>query len=256
VVPDLTADSKPDLRIYPDAAALSVAAAASLVETMQAAARRATRCMIALAGGTTPRLLYHELATTHRDRVPWSQVHLCWSDERYVPADDAQSNYRMVRETLIDHVPIPSENVHRMPTELPDPDAAARAYEVTLERILGPGLPSFDVILLGMGADGHTASLFPGSPALQETARRVVAVGPPAAPSVRLTLTYPVLNRAARVEFLIAGGEKAPAVRRVLEAECGPNECPATGVRPASGALIWWIDRAALRLAAGRLPRP
>jgi len=240
----------PNLRVHPDPHAVAAAAAESMTETIRVAVRGSGRAMIALSGGATPRLLYERLAAAHADAVPWRDVHLWWGDERYVPPHDARSNLRMARDALIDRVPIPPANLHPMPTTLPDPNAAARAYEQALENGFGTPLPRFDVVLLGLGGDGHTASLFPGSPALREMTRRVVATQAPSAPATRLTLTYPVLNNAASVQFVVTGTEKAPVLRRVLQQECTPDECPASGVRPSRGELIWWLDAAAYDAAA------
>ncbi len=145
-------------------------------------------------------------------RTPWERVHLFWGDERYVPHDDPASNYRMARESLIAHVPIPAENVHPMPTDLPQPEKAAEAYEAELRRFFGTGAPGFDLQLLGLGVEGHTASLFPGSPALEEKERWVAAVVAPAKPPQRLTLTLPVLNQGRNTLFLVTGADKRPIV--------------------------------------------
>ncbi len=233
-----------DLRVHPDPSAVAAAAAESVAETIRAAVRGAGRAAIALSGGMTPRRLYERLAVAHADAVPWRDVHLWWGDERYVPAEDARNSFRMARDALIDRIAIPSGNVHPMPTTLPDPDAAAHAYEQLLERFFDTRPPRFDVVLLGLGVDGHTASLFPGSPALWETARHVVATQAPSAPASRLTMTYPVLNNAASVQFVVTGAEKAPVLRRVLAGDCAPDDCPASGVRPSNGELIWWLDAA------------
>jgi 6-phosphogluconolactonase len=203
---------------------------------------------LALAGGTTPRALYRLLAAGHRDQIAWDQVHVFWSDERYVPADDPRSNYQMARGVWLDRVPIPAQNVHPMPTDFSDPDAAARAYETTLRAHFPGPWPRFDVILLGLGADGHTASLFPGSPALDERERWVVVVRAPIEPSLRLTLTLPVLNHAAAVWFLVSGADKTPALQQTLEGGSAVRSHPAVGVRPEGGAVIWWVDEAAARL--------
>ncbi len=241
----------PDVRVYPSVGALSRAAARNLVDRIHAAvtggagASGGARCSLALAGGSTPRALYRLLAAEHRDRIPWEGVHIFWGDERYVPSDDPRSNYGMARETLLDHVPVPAENVHPMPADFPDPDEAARAYEATMRTHL-PGLwPRFDLILLGLGADGHTASLFSGSPALKERERWVVSIRAPADPSLRLTLTLPVLNHAAHVWFLVAGTDKASALQRALSEPPDARACPASAVRPGHGAVVWWVDEAA-----------
>ena len=161
---------------------------------------------------------------------------------------DSHSNYRMARETLLDHVPCPAGNVHPMPTGLPDPEAAARDYEETLRTYFSKGWPRFDLVLLGLGDEGHTASLFPGSPALEETKRWVVAVKAPAEPPLRLTLTLPALTQAANVYFLVTGSNKAQALHHVLSGSPDPKNYPASGVRLARGTVIWWVDREAAAL--------
>jgi 6-phosphogluconolactonase len=225
------------LRIFPDPQSVAREAAAR-IHSLIVAKTAGGGFSLALSGGNTPRLLYQRLAEDYRDRIPWARVHIYWSDERYVPHDDPRSNYRTARETLLDHVPVPPACVHPMPTDAADPDQAARRYERVLP-------PSFDLVLLGMGSDGHTASLFPGSSALDETRRRVVASEAPVEPRVRLTLTLPALNGAEAVFFLVTGADKAPAVRRIAMESPDPRACPAAGVRPRRGAVVWWVDAAA-----------
>ncbi len=239
---------KPDVRIFPDVQALSNAAAQSLVERISASVKSGARFYVALAGGNTPRALYRLLATEYRDAIRWDQVHLFWGDERYVPWDDPKSNYRMVRESLLDHVPISEKNVHPMPTDFPEPEDAARAYERTLQNYFSPPWPRFNLVVLGLGPDGHTASLFPGSPALGERQRWVVAVRGPAEPRIRLTLTLPVLTRAAQVYFLVAGADKAVALRRALADAPDSRNCPAAAVRLGHASVVWWADAAAAAL--------
>ena len=192
--------------------------------------------------GTRRARLYGLLASEFRDQIPWAHVHVFWGDERYVAADDPDSNYRMAKETLLDHVPCPAGNVHPMPTHFTPADAAARDYENTLRNYFGTDWPHFDLSLLGLGEEGHTASLFPGSPALGELTRWVVAVETPADPPLRLTLTLPALTRAAYTYVLVTGAKKASALRHVLTGVPDPNSYPAAGVRLAEGSLIWWVD--------------
>ncbi|HTK80329.1 MAG TPA: 6-phosphogluconolactonase [Rhizomicrobium sp.] len=208
---------------------------------------------IALAGGNTPRALYRELASgPFRDRIDWHRIELFWGDERYVPQDDIRSNYRMVRETLLAHVPVPVEHVHPiMPRS--DIESAARKYEEALKGIYGaetlsPQRQIFDLVLLGVGNDGHTASLFPGDSALEERTRWVSAV--PHETEPRITLTYPAIQSSRAVAFLVTGVEKSEAVRRALE---GDLILPAARVQ-SEGDIIWFLDRAAasrLKGAAG-----
>lgn len=209
------------------------------------------RFSVALSGGSTPKGLYSLLLTPEfRDQIPWTRVHLFWGDERCVPPDHPESNYGMVHETLLSKVPIPEENVYRMKGER-DPQAAADEYELILRRSfqLSEGdLPRFDLILLGLGEDGHTASLFPHSDALRETKRLVTAVYVPELKSYRLTLTLPVLNNAADVFFLVAGKSKAGILRDVLQGKDGSENLPAQRIRPQLGRVVWLVDQAAAEL--------
>ena len=234
---------KPDLRVFPDVNELSLRAAEAVARTINDAVRSSGRCSLVLSGGSTPRTLYGLLASRFRAQIPWTHVHVFWGDERYVPPGDAYSNYRMAKDTLLDHVPCPAANVHPMPTHFSDPDAGARNYETTLRRYFSGESPVFDLVLLGLGPEGHTASLFPGSPALTEPTRWVVSVMAPADPPSRLTLTLPVLNRAANAYFLVTGSNKTRPLRDILTGTADPNMCPAAGIRLASGTLIWWVDR-------------
>ena len=196
------------------------------------------RLIVALSGGHTPLDLFQRLAEPEQAaRVDWSAVHVLWVDERCVPPEDPASNYRAAREALLSHVSIPASNVHRIQGERP-PMEAAEAYEEDVRDLLGPG-GRIDLALLGLGADGHTASLFPGHPALAKADRWAIAVETAATPPWRVTLTLPVLNAARSVLFLVAGAEKADAVRRVQSGE----DLPATRVAPTEGELIWLVDR-------------
>jgi 6-phosphogluconolactonase len=234
-----------DVRIHPDGDAVSREVARAIFQRIHETLATANRFSLSLAGGQTPRALYRVLATEYRDTIPWSRLHLFWGDERYVPRDDPRSNYRLVGESLLDPVPIPKENVYPMPTDLPEPEEAAAAYEQTLREWFPSSWPRFDLVLLGMGPDGHTASLFPRSPALAEQVRWVAAVRAPVEPAVRLTLTLPVFNHAALVFFLVTGTEKADALRRVLAGPSEPIAYPASAVRPGEGRLVWWVDERA-----------
>jgi 6-phosphogluconolactonase len=206
------------------------------------------RFSIALSGGSTPKRLYQLLATAPlRDDMPWERVHLFWGDDRFVARDDANSNYAMARDAMIAHVPIPPANVHGIPVEGELTDAAQR-YADTLKAYYGadrldPSRPLFDVVLLGMGPDGHTASLFPGKPALDEQQRWVTGVPEPGlTPFVpRVTLTYPALASARSVAFVAAGADKTATMRRVL---AGEHALPSSRVAPV-GELVWFVDKAA-----------
>ena len=236
-----------DVRIFPDGDALSRAALDELLRIVSDAVKDRGRFSIALAGGHTPAKLYQMWAQGGNGgmRTPWERVHLFWGDERYVPHDDPASNYRMARESFIAHVPIPANNVHPMPTGLPSPEKAAEAYEAELRRFFGAGAPAFDLQLLGLGVEGHTASLFPGSQALEEKDRWVAAVVAPAKPPQRLTLTLPVLNQARNTFFLVVGEDKRKIMAALRgEASPGPSPYPAGRIQP-SGPVVWFLDKAA-----------
>ncbi|HYM70412.1 MAG TPA: 6-phosphogluconolactonase [bacterium] len=235
---------------------MSAEAAEQFVVSARSAVAARGECAVALAGGNTPRRLYETLAgEPYRDRIPWGGLRVFFGDERCVPPDDPRSNYHMVRASLLARVPVAGDRVHRMPAERPDLDAAAEEYERTLRRYLPKapdGWPRFDWVLLGLGGNAHTASLFPGTPVVHEARRAVVSLYVPEVRANRMTVTPPVLNRAASVVFLAAGPEKADAVRRVLEGPWDPDAVPAQVVRPVDGTLLWLLDVA----AAARLTRP
>jgi 6-phosphogluconolactonase len=214
--------------------------------------------MVALAGGSTPRGLYSLLATDDRWRasVPWEHCEFFWGDERHVPPDHPDSNARMALEAMLSHVPVRPDRVHRVRAEEDDAALAARLYEAELQRTF-PGdvaIPRFDLILLGLGADGHTASLFPGTDVLAEPTRLVAATRVGSLGTERITMTYPLLNAARGVMFVAAGEEKARAVRDVLRPPPGAPYLPARRVRPTDGTLVWVIDRAAASLLDGQPP--
>jgi 6-phosphogluconolactonase len=237
---------KMNTRIFEDGDALSRGALEDLLRIVSDAVKERGRFAIALAGGHTPAKLYQMWAQPEKRgmRTPWERVHFFWGDERYVPHDDPASNYRMARESLIAHVPIPAENVHPMPTDLPQPEKAAEAYAAELRRFFGAGAPAFDLQLLGLGVEGHTASLFPGSAALEEK-RWVAAVVAPAKPAKRLTLTLPVLNQARNTFFLVAGADKRPIVAALRDQPTeGYGTYPAAMVKP-QGPVVWFLDEAA-----------
>ncbi len=240
-----------DVRVCANVDEISRRVAEAAVTIVNQAIRRHGRCSLALSGGSTPRTLYGLLASEFRSQIPWDHVHLFWGDERYVPADNAESNYRMAKNALLDHVPCPAANIHPMPTHFASADDAARDYERILRGYFGTDWPRFDLNLLGLGEEGHTASLFPGSPALGERTRWVVAVKAPAEPPVRLTLTLPALTAAAHIYVLVAGSKKADALHHVLTGTPAPGTYPAAGLRATEGTLIWWVDREAAALQAG-----
>ena len=253
------ADPTRTIRIVSDAAALSQAVAEQCVTLTMRQARARGRVSVALSGGSTAQPLYTLLAREpYRTRMPWDRLHVFWGDERCVPADHPESNFRMARDALLSRVPLPPANIHRVPVEQGDPHTVALAYERILRGWFSgdaAAAPLFDLVFLGLGADGHTASLFPRSDALRERSRWVVASsgGTPRCP--RVTLTIPALNRARQLIWLIAGSPKAAAVRAILEGPVVPDDLPAQQIRPVHAAPLWLLDRAAaarLRKASGR----
>jgi 6-phosphogluconolactonase len=235
-----------DLKVLDDTEELAQAAADHFVAASEDAIENRGRFTVALSGGATPQETYRRLAEPGlATQVSWRNVHLFWGDERCVPPDHPESNYRMARKSLIQKVPIPQTNVHRIQGEL-DPDLAAEAYEDELRSIFSSvGRPRFDLILLGLGNDGHTASLFPGSAALHEMKHWVVAVFVDALQSWRVTLTPPVLNSARQLSFLVAGISKAERLQEVLKSEPTPETLPAQLIQPRNGQVTWLIDQAA-----------
>jgi 6-phosphogluconolactonase len=236
-----------------DAAALAVRAAEEFTQAAEKAAAARGRARIAVSGGSTPKAAFALLADPAqpwRARMPWEKLELFWVDERCVPPDDADSNYRMTREALLDKVPLKPEQVHRMEGEL-DPVAAAARYESLLRnafRLEGAESPRFDLVWLGMGPDGHTASLFPHTEALNEMGRLVTANHVPQKDTWRLTLTWPVINNASAVFFLIGGADKAEMVREVFMGDRDVERLPSQLIWPASGILTLILDQAAAAL--------
>ncbi len=232
---------KPDLRVYPDVNKLSQAVADNIAKRILTASVT-RRFHIALAGGSTPRTLYTLLGVTFRERIPWDRVHLFWGDERFVPPDDVSSNYRMVRESLLDRIKIPEENIHPMRTDFRDPTDAAKNYESVLKDHFSPPWPSLNLVLLGLGADGHIASLFPSSPVLDERKRWVMPAASESEPRVRLTLTLPALAHGDQIYFLVAGSDKARALRQTLTEV---NSTPAAKLLAERPDVVFWMDNAA-----------
>ena len=227
---------------------LFAAAAEEVVRAANEAVAQRGRFTIALAGGSTPKSLYNLLATNARTALPWDRMFFFWGDERHVPPTDPDSNYRMADETMLSKIPVAAANVFRMKTENPDAAAVAENYEQTLRKFFQPEpgqVPTFDLILLGMGPDGHTASLFPDTAALQEKSRLVLANWVEKMTTYRITLTLPVLDAARCVIFLVSGTDKATALHAVLEGDVPGEQYPAKLVRPRQGKLIWLVDRAA-----------
>jgi 6-phosphogluconolactonase len=241
------------VHIAPHRQAFADAGAAEFARRAREAVESHGRFCVALAGGTTPRSVYARVAdrqSPYRAQIHWARTWVLFGDERQVAPDHDESNFRMVSEALLRHVPVPEEQVHRIRGENPDSQRAAEEYEEILRDVfrLGAGeRPRFDLVLLGLGADGHTASLFPGSEASRETVRLVTGVTRDPGPD-RITLTLPVLNNAAAVLFLVSGKEKAETVRRIF---AGASDLPAAQIRPEQGDLLWLLDGD----AASALPR-
>ncbi len=244
---------KAEVRVLGGLDDLSRAAALEVIEQARRAVQERGQFVIALSGGSTPRSLYSLLADdpSFRTRVPWERIRFFWGDERHVPPDHPESNYRMAREAMLSKIPIPSEDVHRIKAENPDAQQVAEEYEDELRtffRLKAGDFPRFDLVLLGMGPDGHTASLFPGTEALHERKRLVVANWVEKFQAYRITMTLPVLNQAAFVLFLVSGAVKAETLRLVLEGEGRKDPFPSQLVRPTNGRLLWLVDRPAGRL--------
>ena len=241
---------KLNTRVSPDIESLSRAALEEILVNLHDAVSLRGRFAIALSGGHTPKKMYALWAQDkkYRTETPWDQVYIFWGDERFVSADDPLSNYRMTREALLAYVPIPPENVHPVPTNLPTPQAAAAAYDAELHKFFADGVPAFDVTLLGIGPEGHTASLFPGSPALDEKKKWVEAVTVKATPPNRLTFTLPVLNQSRNTYFL-AAGEGKKEILDALRAEPDPahSQYPAARIQPLDGKVVWFLDEPASR---------
>jgi 6-phosphogluconolactonase len=243
--------------VLPDAAALTRRAVEFfVVEAEKAVAARGV-ARIAISGGSTPKVAFRTLAEQGeewRERMPWAKLDLWWVDERCVPPDNADSNYRMTREALLDHVPLKPEQIHRMKGEL-EPDEAAAKYETELKKsfgLKGPEIPRFDVVQLGLGPDGHTASLFPHTEALHITDRLVVANYVEEKDMWRVTLTRPIINHGRQVFFLIEGAEKAMILNEVLQGPRDPERLPSQFIAPVDGILTLLLDHA----AASLLPAP
>jgi 6-phosphogluconolactonase len=238
----------PEVRRLTTPQHLFQAAAEEFIRAASEAVAQRKRFAVALSGGSTPKNLYTLLAANASGSLPWDRMFFFFGDERHVPPDHPESNYRMANETLFSKAPIPAANIFRVAGENPDASAAAEEYEKNLRDFFSPPageLPRFDLILLGLGPDGHTASLFPETQALQEKSRLVAANWVEKFKTSRITVTLPLLNAARRISFLVSGTDKAPALHEVLEGKAPGEEYPAKLVQPGAGKLIWFVDRAA-----------
>ena len=241
-----------NVRILPDAEAIAHIAARIFQSAAAVAIASRGRFSVALSGGSSPQRLYRMLGSAYRANIRWDLTHIFWSDERCVPADHAQSNFRLANEELISRISMPAGNIHRMRGELP-PEEAAREYELDLRTHFGvDGIPKFDLILLGMGSDGHAASLFPGAETLSEMERLAVPAYAASVGNWRITLTVPVLNSASLVVFLVTGRTKAEIVTEIL-AKGKRDPYPAGAISPQHGRIVWLLDHDA---AAGLQQKP
>lgn len=242
--------TQPDITVFPDKDTFIAGAAEFMTRLAVEAIATRGRWTVALAGGGTPRPIYARLAQApYAQRIDWSRVHVFFGDERCVPPDDPRSNYRMAREALLDRVPLPAENVYRLRGE-DDPALAALAYEQEIQRLFRTSaLPAFDLLCLGMGDNGHTASLFPGTAALREQARWVIPQYVEVMQTWRLTMTAPLINAARHAAFFVEGAGKAGMLQQVLYGPYDPDVLPAQMVQPVDGWLHWLVDAA----AAGQL---
>ena len=233
-----------EIQIKENAAALNEAAAELFIRIAQEAIDQHKWFSVALSGGSTPRSLYSLLASeSYSSAIDWSRVSFFFGDERNVPPDSDESNYRMAHETLLGPLGINAKQVHRWRTELPDIDDAARSYEADLRNYLDRSKRGLDLVLLGLGDDAHTASLFPHSPALREKERLAVVNPVEKLHADRLTMTFPAINSAVNIMFLVSGKGKSEAVASVLEAEHNPDQYPAQSVQPDNGRLYWLVDK-------------
>ena len=238
--------SEPTIQIYTDVNSLAEAAARFIVAKCVQALSDHEHFTLALSGGSTPRRLYELLADPEkefRSQLDWARTHFFWTDERFVPPDHADSNFRMTNEAMLSKVGVPQENIHRVMTESSNPEKVAEEYSRDIRSFFKPqNLPRFDLILLGVGTDGHTASLFPETNAVTETQKLVAAIWVKKLESFRITMTLPVLNNAKSVVFLVSGSDKARIVDEVLDKKA---DYPARKVQPNAGELVWMMDEAA-----------
>jgi 6-phosphogluconolactonase len=236
-----------EIKVCDDEEELAVAAADLFVERSEQALGRRGRFLVALSGGKTPRRLYALLASpAYCDRVNWKKTEVFWVDEQCVPPEHSESNYRMANDLLLSKVPLEEKQIHRIRGE-EDPEIAAKDYGAEVWAYMPKSLYTFDLAVLGMGIEGHTASLFPGDPAVSETERAAVVVDPRGQPHPRISVTLPVLNHVVTALFLVAGPEKAAAVREILD-EGNPKRYPAGLVLPANGEVVWYLDSKAASL--------
>ena len=237
-----------ELHLSQNADELSASAAKWIADCISATLQVQDRFTIVLSGGSTPKKLHTLLAASpYKEQIDWSRLHIFWGDERAVPFEDVRNNARMAFDTLIEHVPIPRNQVHVMDTKL-DPESAASEYERILRRYFDETGPTFDLVLLGMGDDGHTLSLFPGKPIVHEERKWVAAYYLREQNMFRITLTAPVTNRSRKIAFLVSGAGKASALKQVLEGDYRPDTYPSQLIKPEDGEVHWFLDKEAAAL--------
>jgi len=241
--------SQSDIQVV-DTEALGTTAATVIIHSIRETLEVKDFFTLVLSGGSTPRSTFALLASDNsfRARIPWDRIHFFWGDERHVPPDHEESNYRMANEVMLSRVPVPEKNIHRIKSEIPDAGNAATQYEeeiLEFFKLKRGQLPLFDCVLLGMGTDGHTASLFPGSEALHEESRLVVATWEEPFQTHRITLTLPVLNNAGFIMFIVSGNEKAERLKEVIESKKQSTRLPAQLIKPNHGRLLWLLDKGA-----------
>jgi 6-phosphogluconolactonase len=236
----------PIIHIEPNAEAVAQSAAAFIADRITTVLKKQDRFCLALSGGSTPKRLHEILAESpYKESIDWTRLHIFWGDERYVPLEDERNNARMAYDTLLNHVVVPEEQIHIMRTDYPDPKEAASEYEQLLHRYFDGKANSFDLLLLGMGDDGHTLSLFPGTEIVQETKRWCAAFYLRQQDMFRVTITKTIANKSACILFLTTGTAKAPALEQVLEGPVNINLYPAQTIQPEAGELHWIVDKAA-----------
>ena len=238
-----------ELQIYKDNDELSVEVAKWIINYIRETLREQDRFTLVLSGGGTPQKLNMLLAADpYKNEIDWSKLHIFWGDERFVPYTDERNNAKMAFDTLLDHVPVPPTQIHRMKTENIIPEVAAGEYELILHQYFPASVPvrtSFDLVLLGMGDDGHTLSLFPGTHVMHEEFKWATSLFLPQQQMFRVTLTPPIVNRAARIAFLVTGPGKASALQQVIEGDFNPDKYPSQMIKPMPGEVYWFVDKAA-----------
>ena len=242
-------ESNSEFQVFPDNAELTHSAADYFLHHASRAIQTGGQVTIALAGGSTPKALYSLLATPpYQEQLDWGKVHMFWGDERHVPPDHQESNFRMAQHAMLSRLPIPATQIHRMEGDRSDAQEAADAYESLLQKhfkLAPPHIPKFDLIFLGLGPDGHTASLFPGTTAVHEHERWIAAPWVEKFHTYRITMTPVLLNQASHIAFLVSGQDKSTALHAVLEGPYQPDKFPAQVIRPVHGKITWFLDKAA-----------